>query len=60
MDAERFRKFACLVHFEHDVAAPDEGAPDVDLGIVGQSENVLIAWRTGGSANTSMAWNGRP
>ena len=27
MDAERFRKFACLVHFKHDVAAPHEGRP---------------------------------
>jgi hypothetical protein len=53
MDAECLRKFACLVHF--DVVVPDEGAPDVELGMVGQSENVLIAWRTGGSAGTSTA-----
>ena len=32
MSLKRFRKLARLMHFEHDVAAPDKGTVDVELG----------------------------
>jgi len=39
MDAERFRKFACLVHFKHDVAAPHEGRLDTLVGHPSQTHS---------------------